>query len=135
MLSMIEDTEGNLWTINEDVGILSISQQNKVHQIPWSALGHKDHASVLAADRRQGGLWIGFFLGGIAYFSDGQVRASYTTTDGLGGGRVSDFHFGDDGALWVSTEGGLSRLKNNRVATLTSKNGLPCDTRSLGYRR
>ena len=32
------------------------------------------------------------------------------------------------GTLWVSTEGGLSRLKNNRVATLTSKNGLPCDT-------
>jgi ligand-binding sensor domain-containing protein len=46
---------------------------------------------VLAADRRQGGLWIGFFLGGIAYFSDGQVRASYTAADGLGAGRVSDF--------------------------------------------
>jgi len=27
----------------------------------------------------------------------------------------------------VSTEGGLSRLKQNRLATLASKNGLPCD--------
>ncbi|MEI4927053.1 two-component regulator propeller domain-containing protein, partial [Klebsiella pneumoniae] len=47
---------------------------------------------------------------------------------GLGAGRISDFHFDDDGTLWVSTEGGLSRLKNNRLATMSSKNGLPCDT-------
>jgi signal transduction histidine kinase len=73
-------------------------------------------------------LWIGFFLGGIAYFSHGEVRASYTAANGLGAGRISDFRFDDDGTLWISTEGGLSRLRNNRVATLTSKNGLPCDT-------
>jgi signal transduction histidine kinase/ligand-binding sensor domain-containing protein len=128
MLSIAQDAAGNLWVINEHVGLFRISPQNEVREIPWAGLGHKDHASVLAADRRQGGLWIGFFLGGIAYFSDGQVRASYTAADGLGGGRVSDFRFDDHGTLWVSTEGGLSRLKNNRVATLTSKNGLPCDT-------
>ena len=28
----------------------------------------------------------------------------------------------------VASEGGLSRLKNGRIATLTSKNGLPCDS-------
>ena len=127
ILSIAQDTAGNLWVANEPVGLLRISPQNEVREIPWAGLGHKEHASVVAADRRQGGLWIGFFLGGIAYFSDGQVRASYTTTDGLGAGRVSDFRFDDDGTLWVSTEGGLSRLKNNRVATLTRKNGLPCD--------
>ena len=32
-----------------------------------------------------------------------------------------------DGALWVTTESGLSRVKNRRVTTLSSKNGLPCD--------
>jgi signal transduction histidine kinase/ligand-binding sensor domain-containing protein len=128
MLSITQDTAGNLWVINETAGLFRISPQNNdVREIPWADLGHKDHASVLAADRSQGGLWIGFFLGGIAYFSDGQVRASYTTADGLGAGRVSGFQFDDDGALWVSTEGGLSRLKDNRVATLSSKNGLPCD--------
>ena len=127
VLSISEDTEGNLWTVNEDVGLITISPRGDVRQIPWSGLGHNDHASVLAADHRQGGLWVGFFLGGIADFSDGQVRASYTTADGLGAGRVSDFYFDGEGALWISTEGGLSRLRNNHVATLTSKNGLPCD--------
>jgi signal transduction histidine kinase/ligand-binding sensor domain-containing protein len=128
ILSITQDTAGNVWVINEHVGLFRISPQNEVQQTPWLALGHEDHASVLAADRRQGGLWIGFFQGGVAYFSDGKVHASYTAADRLGTGRASDFHFDDDGVLWVSTEGGLSRLKNNRVATLNSKNGLPCDT-------
>src|SRR5262249_56303448 len=29
--------------------------------------------------------------------------------------------------VWVATDGGLSRLKDGRIATLTSRNGLPCD--------
>src|SRR5271165_4447495 len=126
--SIAQDTAGNVWVANQAVGLFRISPQNDVRQIPWSDLEHKDNAEVLAADRRQGGLWIGFFLGGLAYVSDGKVRASYTAADGLGPGRVSGLRFDDDGTLWVSTEGGLSRLKNNRVATLTSRNGLPCDT-------
>ena len=32
-----------------------------------------------------------------------------------------------DDTVWAATEGGLSRIKNGRVLTLTSKNGLPCD--------
>ena len=125
--SIAQDTAGNVWVIDSYVGLFQISPQNEVREIPWADLGHKDDASVLAAERRQGGLWIGFSQGGIGYFSDGQLRATYTTTDGLGAGRVRDLQFGDDGALWVSTEHGLSHLKNKRIATMTSKNGLPCD--------
>jgi len=128
VLSIAQDMAGNLWVISEVLGLIRVSPQSAVNQIPWSALGHKDHASVLAADSRHDGLWIGFVLGGIAYFYDGMVRASYGVADGLGEGRVSDFQFDDDGTLWISTEGGLSRLRNNHLATLTSKNGLPCDT-------
>src|SRR5262249_8704774 len=89
--------------------------------------GHKDHATALAADTVQGGLWLGFYQGGVAYFADGQVRASYSAADGLGEGIVNGFRLDQDGTLWAATESGLSRLKNNRFATLTSKNGLPCD--------
>ena len=63
------------------------------------------------------------------YFKDGQVRASYTAADGLGKGHVPGLRLDRDGALWAATqEGGLSRIKDGRIATLTSKNGLPCDT-------
>jgi signal transduction histidine kinase len=100
----------------------------EVQQIPWAKLGHRDHVSTLAADPTHGGLWLGFQLGGIAYFADGQVRATYTTADGLGQGRVNHLRVDRHATVWAATEGGLSRLKDNRIATLTSKNGLPCDT-------
>jgi PAS domain S-box-containing protein len=65
----------------------------------------------------------------VLYFKDGQVRASYTAADGLGKGHVPGLQLDRDGALWAATEeGGLSRIKDGRVTTLTSRNGLPCDT-------
>src|SRR5262249_44324272 len=36
--------------------------------------------------------------------------------------------FDSDGTLWMTAEGGLSRLKDGRVVTLGTRNGLPCDT-------
>ncbi len=35
----------------------------------------------------------------VEYFSDGQVRASYSAKDGLAEGRVLDLQPGHDGAL------------------------------------
>jgi ligand-binding sensor domain-containing protein len=68
-----------------------------------------------------------FIWVGIAYFADGQIRTSYTTADGLAPGRVNDLRLDQTGVLWAATDGGLSRLKNGKFATLSSKNGLPCD--------
>jgi signal transduction histidine kinase len=81
----------------------------------------------LLSDRLQGGLWLGFVDGGIAYLKDGQIRSSYNVADGLGNGEVNDLQSGSDGAVWAATEGGLSRVKDHLVTTLTSRNGLPCD--------
>jgi ligand-binding sensor domain-containing protein/signal transduction histidine kinase len=121
------DTAGNLWVAYLYAGLFQLSQGSVVRKIPWASIGHKDGATALVADPKQGGLWIGFVNGGITYYRDGQVRASYTAADGLGEGWVTDVRFDRDGALWAATQGGLSRLKNGRIATLTSKNGLPCD--------
>jgi PAS domain S-box-containing protein len=125
--SIAGDSAANVW-ISHQNGLFHLLRASVVERIPWDALGRKDVATALVRDPVQDALWLGYFGGGIAYFSDGQVRASYTAADGLGTGYVSDFRFDHDGTLWVSTEGGLSRVKNNRVTTLNSKNGLPCDT-------
>ena len=122
-----QDKAGNLWIANQESGLFRLSARSEVQQIPRDRLRHKDNASALAADPVQGGLWLGFFNGGIEYFRDGEVRASFGAADGLGEGRVSRFRFDPDGTVWAATEGGLSRLKNGRIATLTGKNGLPCD--------
>ncbi len=122
-----EDTARNIWVANLDHGLLQVSGDRVVRQIPWIGLGHKEPATALVADPLQGGLWLGFFHGGVAYWKDGQVRASYTATGGPAEGTVSDLRVGSDGTVWAATEGGLSRLKNGRAFTLSSKNGLPCD--------
>jgi ligand-binding sensor domain-containing protein len=126
--SIAEDAAGNLWIANQDRGLFRVSPAHDVQQIPWARLGHEDFALTMAAEPLRGGLWLGFFQGGIAYVADGQVRASYAAADGLGEGFVADVRLDQSGALWAATERGLSRVKDGRVATLTSKSGLPCDT-------
>jgi len=125
--SIAEESAGNLWIIEQDYGLYHLVDGKVAERIPWAKLGHEDYASALVVDRVRGGLWLGFFQGGIAYFKDGQVRASYAVAGGLGEGQVNDLRLDPDGTLWAATEGGLSRLKNGRVATLTRKCGLPCD--------
>ena len=82
---------------------------------------------VVIAD--DGGVWLGFWVdGGVLYFKDGKVRETYSTADGLGKGHVSGLRLDRDGAVWAATqEGGLSRIKDGRIRTLTIKNGLPCN--------
>jgi ligand-binding sensor domain-containing protein/signal transduction histidine kinase len=122
-----QDTAGNLWIANEHSGLFEVRGESVAQQIPWSKLGHNDPVTAMIADPLHGGLWLGFFLGGVAYYNEGRIQASYTTADGLTAGRVSDFRLDRNGTLWIATESGLSRLKNGRFATLTSRNGLPCD--------
>jgi signal transduction histidine kinase/ligand-binding sensor domain-containing protein len=131
--SITEDGGGNLWIANKDRGLIQLLNDGRVQIYPWAELGHDDIALSLAAplltvDPQRRGTWVGFYGGGIVYFADGRVRASYSASDGLGQGRVNDLRADPDGTLWASTEGGLSRLKNGRLATLSSKNGLPCDS-------
>jgi len=124
--SIAEDSAGDLW-ISQDQGLFHLRREGGVEQIPWSTLGPRGLALALVADPLQGGLWLGFSQGGVAYFKDGQVRALYGAAEGLGEGRVSALRFGSRGTLWAATEGGLSRIKDGKIATLTSTNGLPCD--------
>jgi signal transduction histidine kinase/ligand-binding sensor domain-containing protein len=126
--SIAEDTAGNLWIANQNSGLARISPGNEVLLIPWSRLGNRGPAMALAADRSQGGLWLGFYRGGVAYWKDGQILASYSAADGLGKGYIKDLWLDRDGTLWAATENGFGFWKNGRFATLTNKNGLPCDT-------
>ncbi len=126
ILAIAEDTSGSVWIANEELGLFRLFRDSLVEQISWARLGHSDHVSALIADPSRGGLWLGFHLGGVAYFADGHVGTSYTVRDGLGTGRVNHLRLNQEGTLWVATDGGLSRLRNGRLVTLSSKNGLPC---------
>ena len=126
ILSVAGDEHEKVWISNLDQGLLYAAPEGAVQRIPWALFG-RSYATTLLPDPRQGGLWLGFFDGGIAYFKDGKIRSSYGVANGLGNGSVNDLQLGSDDAAWVATEGGLSRVKDGVVTTLTSRNGLPCD--------
>jgi len=126
-MSMVEDTQEGMWIANTLQGLYHVSAGGEIERIPWASLNRKDTATGLLADSQRGGVWLQFYQGGVVYYADGQVRASYSAADGLGMGAVGGLRFARDGALWAATEGGLSRIQDGHIATLTSKNGLPCD--------
>ena len=127
VFSITDDLAGNVWLTHEG-GLFRVFGRRVVERIPWAKLGRKKPANALLHDAGRGGLWLGFRDGGVAYFKDGQIRASYSSAEGLGQGMVRGFYIDGNGSLWIATEGGLSRIENGRVLTLTNQNGLPCNT-------
>ena len=125
--SIAGDDRDNLW-LSGNQGLSHIRDRHLVETFPWSVMGRHQQAKVVVPDK--GGVWLAFWAeGGVQFFKNGQVRASYTTADGLGKGPVGGIRLDRDGALWAATqEGGLSRIKDGRVSTLTTSKGLPCDT-------
>lgn len=125
--SITGDRAGNLW-LSGDQGLARLHKGHFVENISWAALGRRQQAKVIVADG--GGVWLSFWQeGGVLYFKDGKVQATYSPTQGLGEGHVAGLRLDADGAIWAATEkGGLSRIKDGRVTTLTVGNGLPCNT-------
>ena len=127
--SITGDKAGNVW-LSGNRGLSHLRDEHLVEHFPWSALGRHQQAKVIVFDRERGGLWLSFWNdGGVEYFKDGQVRASYNAADGLGKGHVPGLRLDHDGAVWAATQdGGLSRIKDGHITTMTTRNGLPCNT-------
>jgi PAS domain S-box-containing protein len=123
VVSIAGDGAGNLWLSGAE-SFIRFEGDRLVEDIPWSTLG-SEHRGVVVADR--GGVWVGFWDGGLRFLEDGKVRETYAPADGLGAGFVAHLRIDRDGALWAATEGGLSRVKDGRVHTLSMSHGLPCD--------
>jgi signal transduction histidine kinase/ligand-binding sensor domain-containing protein len=125
--AIVEDSQG-VWIVKPRDGVFRLSREGRVlEQIRWASLQHSDAAVAAAADAREPGLWLGFAAGGVTHFVDGVIREVYGSSNGLGNGAARHLRVEADGTVWAATDGGLSRIKNGRVSTLTSRNGLPCD--------
>jgi signal transduction histidine kinase/ligand-binding sensor domain-containing protein len=125
--SIAEDRAGNLWVAHRDAGILELSSDRVLQQIPWSRIGWSGFGHRLAVDAVHGGLWIGFASGGVVHVADGRVRAAYGASEGLGQGQINEVRVASDGTVWIASEGGLSRMRAGHFDTLDARAGLPCD--------
>jgi signal transduction histidine kinase/ligand-binding sensor domain-containing protein len=125
--SIAEDKQGNIWVAYRDQGPLRISKDLEARHVSWPNIGKPGDWWRIAADPVDRGVWLGSFAGGLIHLVDGAVRASYSAADGLAKGIVNDLRVAADGTVWAATEGGLSRVKAGRIATLNGQSGLPCD--------
>jgi PAS domain S-box-containing protein len=128
--AMASDYHGGLWLqlMNNpnDYGLVHLVDGKVIETVPWKALGGGPGAGLVVDP--DGGVWAGLFPGGIAYYHAGQIRRLRLSGPDAVGRRVYNLFRARDGALWVAGEQGLSRIANGDVATLTTANGLPCDT-------
>jgi signal transduction histidine kinase len=124
--AIAEDARGDIWIAEQERGLYQLRDKQIAALVPPATMGGRTVRS-LAADATGDGLWIGFFQGGVAHLKDSRVEASYGIEEGLAQGEVSSLRFDRDGALWASTQGGLTRLSRERIATMSTSNGLPCD--------
>ena len=94
--AMAQDTTGSVWINDQSEGLLHWTGSSSIDRVPWDKLRSGDVATTMVADPRQGGLWLGFFRGGVSYFQGGAIRASFTPAAGLAAGRVSDLRLDNE---------------------------------------
>ena len=117
----------SLWLTANDYGLAHLVDGNIVEHAPWQKLGGGPGTGLVPDP--DGGVWTGLLSGGIAHFRAGRIRNLSLTGEGESTTRkVLNVSRDRDGTMWVATDNGLSRITNDRVATLTAPNGLPCPT-------
>ena len=98
--------------------------RNHVYQLDRPISGDPAHFQLLDGGLSKDSTAVYWTDGGVLYFKDRQLRASYTASNGLAEGHVAGLQLDGEGALWAATEGGgVSQLKDGHIATLTSRNG------------
>ena len=126
--AILADQHQGVWISYSAYGLFHVVEGRVIESAPWPWSNGKDpRVAAVVSDPVKGGLWVGLRDGSIVYLTGGKIGASFGSKDGVGAQPVWSLQIDHEGTLWAATEGGLSRIKDGRVATLTSKNGLPCD--------
>ncbi len=121
VLAILRARDGVLWfgttsglTRRDARGLTTLT---RAHGLPG------DTVRVLA-EAPDGTLWAGT-SGGVARLRGGRVERTWTTRDGLRHAEVRSLLLDPDGVVWAGTNGGgLYRLKDDRLAAITTAHGL-----------
>jgi len=123
---LFEDAKGNIWAATnrgtyrlarDGAHFMKISLKDSTLTL--------DDINVISEDRR-GNIWLGSYgLGLIGYDPLSRSARNYTIEDGLPSNVILGLQEDAGGALWISTDNGLSKFDGRIFKNYTVKDGLP----------
>jgi len=123
--ALAQTTDGTLWIgghngLTRFDGIRFVSYPGPSDE----PLQSTNISSLIASP--DGGLWIGFRLGGVDFLKNGRLRR-YGDRDSLPEGTIEQFAWDRDGSLWAAARVGLFRFRGGKWerVTLESTYGTP----------
>jgi ligand-binding sensor domain-containing protein/signal transduction histidine kinase len=127
-LWLTQDTGGDIWLTGPDGSTrpLNEPQTGGTVKLKTKTL---DIQTVLRDSN--GIIWIGTLGQGLARlppgFNDARRIEKYSQLDGLSAARVWSFLEDREHNIWVGTQDGLNRFRDEKIATLTRREGLTSD--------
>jgi signal transduction histidine kinase len=119
--AICEDRLGSLWFGTDSAGLACYKDGALTLYTKEQGLAGNDVKAII--EDRQGSLWIATY-GGLSQYNNGAFR-SMTEADGLASDKVRSLYEDNDGAIWIGTyDGGLSRLKDSKLTSYTTRDGL-----------
>ena len=123
-----EDTKGEIWLTRPD-GVTRPVNQREIFSRPEMKVKAFDVDTVLRDSN--GNTWIGTLGQGLgrlwAGFHDGRKMEKFSESEGLSEARVWCFLEDREHNIWVGTQNGLDRFRDEKVTTLTRREGLAGD--------
>ncbi len=116
-----EDQFGTVWLPAPRNGLHRFIR-GEFQFLPMPHLGEEDFALCASSDR-EGDLWVGTANSGLQRWTPRKMT-TYTTNDGLADDNVWTVCEARDGSVWIGTDGGVSRVQNDRFTNFTPQQGM-----------
>ena len=122
VLSILEDSHGNLWFGTGGGGVSMFNGETFTHFTEKEGLSNDQVWSIL--EDSYGNLWFGTWGGGVSRYN-GEIFTHFTEKEGLSNNRVRSMMEDSQGNLWFGTWGGGVSLYNGKTIThITKKEGI-----------
>ncbi len=116
--SLFKDRNGVLWI--GVIGGLYRYENNRLTDVP-----RLDRSTCNAIiEDRNGDIWVASTESGVRQFRGNDIRAHYTTSNGLPANDVKAILEDRNGVLWFGTYGGLVRFAEGKFTAFTTNEGL-----------